>query len=150
MTEEFKEDGVLGDEIASVETFKYVWRKKFPQLVIPRYNTLGGCDVCLGLKMQKRQFSAGSGEHRNIKNKLNQHLSTVRKEREEQIRRDQQATHNPRMHWTITTDFMVDMALPWLATRPKGWFRKKYLSLKVFGYINAGTNLRYLVFLHAN
>ena len=144
MLEEFEEECLAEDEIPSVETFKFVWRSKFQTLVIPRYNTLGGCDVCLGLKMQKRQFSSASGEYRNIRDKLNQHLKNVKLEREAQVLRDQTSTHNPRMCWTITTDFMVDLALPWLSTKPKGWFRKKYVSMKVFGYMNSGTKLRYL------
>ena len=147
MKEELIDEGQSKKEIPSVETFLYVWRTEYKELVIPRYNTFGACDVCLSLKMQKRKFPSGSGEHRNVSKTMNAHLELVRREREEQVLRDQKAGHSPLLQWTITTDFMVDLALPWLATKPKGWFKKKHLSMKVFGYINAATQLRFVVIL---
>ena len=41
--------------IPSLETFRYVWRNSFSHLKIPRYNTLGACDVCETLKQAKKQ-----------------------------------------------------------------------------------------------
>jgi len=144
------------DEVPSIDTFRSVWKHEFNNLKIPRYNTLGACDTCTFLKLKRSEFKVGTVEHTNVKKKLTKHLQTVRTERVAQIVRDQSAKTLPNISWAITTDFMQDLCLPWLPTRPKSWyklmmslkysrFRKKFLPLKVFGYINAATMKRYFV-----
>ena len=107
--------------IPSLDTFNSVWNKEFSNLKIPRYNTLGACDTCVFLKTKKGEFKHGTKEHSNVQAKLSKHLLQVREERVAQIARDQSARLMPNMTWTITTDFMQDLYLPWLATRPKSW-----------------------------
>ena len=109
-----------------------MWKNNFPTLKIPRYNALGACDKYLQLKLAKRK-SIGKPEHVNAATALSTHLATVREERKLQTIRDQDATAFPYLTWTVTTDFMVDLALPWLSTRPKKWQLQKLsvLTLQV-------------------
>ena len=113
-------------EMPSYETFLMVWRNDFPHLKIPRHNTLGSCDTCLLFKSQMGNYRQGSIEHQNIRKLLKKHLAQVRRERVEQIIRDNGATNFPHLTWTITTDFMQDLFLPWFPTNPKSWYVANY------------------------
>lgn len=41
----------------SLETFLRVWRNDFPDLVIPKYNTLGACTTCEDLRNKRNAHS---------------------------------------------------------------------------------------------
>ena len=43
----------LSEPHASASLFKEVWANQFPDLKIPKYNTLGACGTCVGLKADK-------------------------------------------------------------------------------------------------
>lgn len=121
MREEFQDLGMTPLEIPSPQTFLHVWRTQFPQLKIPRHNTLGVCDVCALLKKDIRSLPSRSPESQNLKGAFKAHLVQVRDERHAQIQRDQSASSYPRDSWTITTDFMQDLFQPYLCHRPKSW-----------------------------
>ena len=106
--------------IPSLETFRYVWRNSFSHLKIPRYNTLGACNVCETLKQAKNKLK-GRPEYENAAQELSKHWTMVREERKLQTIRDQDSARFPHLTWTVTTDFMADLVLPWVCTRPKKW-----------------------------
>lgn len=108
-------------EMPSYDTFLMVWREDFPHLKIPRHNTLGSCDTCLLLKSRLENYRKGSIEHLNIRTLLKKHLAQVCRERVEQTIWDQGAANFPHLTWTVTTDFMQDLFLPWFPTNPKSW-----------------------------
>lgn len=118
---ELEDSGTSIADSPSIETFRYVWRHHFPHLKIPRYNTLGSCGDCLTFKIQMSELRKNSPEYKNIKEARSKHLTQVRDERRQQIIRDQDAAQYPTDSWTITTDFMQDLYLPFLAIRPKNW-----------------------------
>lgn len=122
MREEFMEAGMSPLEIPSPQTFRFVWRTNFPQLKIPRHNTLGVCGTCLDLKQEIRSLASRSLEQQNLKGAFKAHLYQVKSERHAQIERDQSAAAFPQDSWTITTDFMQDLFQPYLHHRPKSWF----------------------------
>lgn len=121
MKQEFLEADRDPMDIPSLETFLYVWRKQFDHLKIPRYNTLGSCDVCLKLKTAMGNYRKGTSEYRNLRGILNDHIINARLERRQQVVRDQDSANYPEISWTITTDFMQDLYMPWLAKAPKSW-----------------------------
>jgi hypothetical protein len=121
MREEFQDQGMTPLEIPSPQTFLHVWCTQFPQLKIPRHNTLGVCNVCSVLKKDIQSFPPRSPESQNLKGAFKAHLVQVRDERHTQIQRDQSASSHPRDSWTITTDFMQDLYQPYLCHRPKSW-----------------------------
>ena len=131
MLTELEDMGNMCADCPSIETFRYVWRNSFSHLKIPRYNTLGSCGECLKFKIDMAEFRKNSPEYKNIKTALVAHLTQVRTERRQQIIRDQDAHQYPLDSWTITTDFMQDLYLPYLATRPKNWFAFSNTFLKV-------------------
>ena len=113
--------GQKQSELPSYETFLQVWRTDFSYLKIPRHNTLGSCDQCLLLKSQMGNYRKGSVEYQNIRQLLKKHLAQVCRERVEQTIRDQGGANFPHLTWTVTTDFMQDLFLPWFPTNPKSW-----------------------------
>jgi len=119
--EECKEANMDLADIPSVETFRYVWKKCFLKLKIPRYNTLGACNRCEQLKLEKKA-ARGKPEYGNACAELSKHWTQVREERKFQTIRDQDAATFPHLTWTLTTDFMADLAIPWVSTRPKNWY----------------------------
>jgi hypothetical protein len=120
--DEMIELGIESQEVLSAETFMLVWRREYPQLKIPRHNTLSSCDQCITLKASARSFPRGTLEHVVHTGKMKRHLQQVRDERREQTTRDQAAAFNPETTWTVTTDFMQDFLMPWLSKRPKTWY----------------------------
>jgi hypothetical protein len=109
------------DELPSFETFRNTWATKFSELKIPKFNTLGACDTCTRIKSHQAGFTKNSQEWNNLRRELASHLLQVRDERLAQQTRDQSATAFPHVQWTVTTDFMQDLYLPWIVNRPKGW-----------------------------
>jgi hypothetical protein len=130
--DEMKEIGKEEEDIPSQGTFNQVWRTQFRHLKIPRHNTLGGCDTCIQLKTAMRDAERGSKLKRAKKSQFKAHMDLVRKERREQTVRDQSANLDPSQSWTITTDFMQDIYMPWKCKRPKSW----YSSLIIFHIIS--------------
>lgn len=109
------------EDIPSLELFNNTWTKKFPELKIPKFNTLGACDTCTRIKNTQEAFSRRTGEWENLRKEQVAHLNQVRLERTAQMERDQTASSFPHVQWTITTDFMQDLYLPWIINKPKGW-----------------------------
>ncbi len=122
MRDEFFQEGHGYEEIPSIQTFLHVWRTKFPELKIPWHNTLGVCGTCLQLKTDIRSLSRGAPERQNLRSTLNEHMNQVREERHDQVIRDQNSTKYPLECWAITTDYMQDLYMPYLAIRPKNWY----------------------------
>jgi hypothetical protein len=122
MAEELTGTGLSFLDMPSIETFRLIWKSKFPQLKIPRYNTLGTCDVCLKFKLDLGCLRKISPEYGNLNSAFKLHLVTVKNERRQQMMRDQEAADHPMDSWTITTDFMQDFFMPFLACRPKSWY----------------------------
>jgi hypothetical protein len=120
MRDEFLEAGMEVLEIPSPQTFLHVWRKDFSHLKIPRHNTLGVCDTCSDLRGRIRNLPARSAEQRNLKGALTAHLVQVKRERHAQLERDQSAAIFPNDSWTITTDFMQDLFLPFVVVPNPG------------------------------
>lgn len=54
---ELEDSGTSTPDMPSIETFLHVWRKDFPHLKIPRYNTLGSCGDCLMFKLEMAEVS---------------------------------------------------------------------------------------------
>jgi hypothetical protein len=50
------------EEVPSWETFQEIWKSKFPELKIPKYNTLGACDKCTQIKNHQEAFQKNSPE----------------------------------------------------------------------------------------
>jgi len=117
-----KDIGMEIIDIPSPETFFFVWRRDFKPLKIPRYNTLGACDMCITLKSNTRKYIRSTIEHSLARQKMRKHLVQVRDEHKKQTLRDQSAAINPEISWTITTDFMQDFMMPWITKRPKSWY----------------------------
>lgn len=67
-------------------------------------------------------FRRNTGEFQNLQSNFKKHLTQVREERHQQEMRDQTAAQYPTESWTITTDFMQDLFMPYLAYRPKSWY----------------------------
>jgi hypothetical protein len=66
----------------------------------------------------------------------------------------------PYIQWTIITDFMQDLYMPWIINKLKGWyvsnlhqifltsrFKKNFLPLKVFGLLNHALHMRFIFIL---
>lgn len=128
----------------SIDTFLSVWLDNFSELKIPAWNTLGTCDFCLYYKLELVKYKKTTQQYDILKMKYNEHLKQVKQERIKQKERDNYAVSYPETSWTITTDLMQDLFLPWLPTGPKSWWRKQFVPLKVFGYINCGTSFKYV------
>jgi hypothetical protein len=77
MRDEFWEAGVDPLDIPAPQTFLYIWRTTYPQLKIPRHNTLGVCDTCCSLKESMRSLSCHSKERGNLQGAFKEHLSQV-------------------------------------------------------------------------
>jgi hypothetical protein len=43
-------------EFPSFETFQGAWSQNFPQLKIPKFNTLGACNTCTQIKNHQESF----------------------------------------------------------------------------------------------
>jgi hypothetical protein len=83
------------DEIPSFETFRDTWATKFSQLKIPKFNSLGACNICTQIKSYQEGFKKNSLEWNNLRKELVNHLSGVHEDRLAQQTRDQAATSFP-------------------------------------------------------
>jgi hypothetical protein len=64
-------------DIPAPQTFLYIWQTTYPQLKIPRCNTLGVCNTCCSLKESMRSLSYHSKERGNSQGTFLEHLSQV-------------------------------------------------------------------------
>jgi hypothetical protein len=83
------------EEIPSWETFQETWKSKFPELKIPKYNTLGACNKCTQIKNHQEAFRKNSPEWNNLRKELCDHIKQVRKERMAQQTRDSTSVSFP-------------------------------------------------------
>ena len=126
--------------VASCETFLRVWSQSFPYLVVPKYNSLGACDLCSSLNGQLHEFRKKNcqEERKNVGFQLKMHLDMVRDERRDKIKRDQNAAKYPSESWSIGVDQMQDQFLPYFTRLPKSLWRKNRPAVKVIGYAAHG------------
>jgi hypothetical protein len=66
------------EEIPSWETFWETWKSKFPELKIPKYNTLDACDKCTQIKNHQKAFRKNSPEWNNLHKELCDHLKQMK------------------------------------------------------------------------
>ena len=70
----------LGDKCVSPSYFNQIWKREFPDVVIPKKQRLGKCDQCEDFHEQIIS-SKDPMQRESIKNKRVQHIKFVRKER---------------------------------------------------------------------
>jgi hypothetical protein len=128
-----------GEEAASADIWKKVWKMEFSDVKIPKRSPFSKCDTCADLKYQIRK--APDRYHRNeIEKKLKMHNTINQANRQKFYRHNEKAMQHPEKYFSMIVDGMTQdtTLLPHMCLKPSWWTKASALENQVTGVITWG------------